>query len=213
MQIAASASTSRPSRGRSAHAWSSPHFLCPHLHILRLLMGAQALGATSPRSTPGACGKRAWAAHATGRVAILCASSGGGWKPTPVSHPIRCGSASPGCVSTSEPCVSPSRSRADGQGRTATALSVAPCRHRRSRQTRRAAVWGRDRTPYGGWRACTRGDAPTLLARRQSDQHRGHRTAERDVPGTPRAAGAPLPGAGTLHLDAARWAVPGGYRL
>ena len=40
---------------------------------------------------------------------------------------------------------------------------------------------GRDRTPYCGWRAGTRGDAPTPLARGRGDQHRVHRTAERDI--------------------------------
>ena len=49
------ASTDQPSRGRSAYIRSSPYFLCPHFHILRLLIGAQALRTTSPRSIPGTC--------------------------------------------------------------------------------------------------------------------------------------------------------------
>jgi transposase-like protein len=40
---------------------------------------------------------------------------------------------------------------------------------------------GRDRTPHGGWHARTRGDAPPPVARRRGDQHRLHRTVQRDV--------------------------------
>ena len=106
-----------------------------------------------------------------------------------------------------------SRSRAAGQGGTATAPSVAQYLHRPSREARRAAAWDRARTPEGGWRAGTRGDAPTPLARGWGDQHRVHCTAERDSPGTPRAAGAPLSGAGAPHPDAARGHVRGRHGL
>ncbi len=70
-----------------------------------------------------------------------------------------------------------------------------------------------DRTPHCRWHAGTRGDAPTPLARGRGDQYGLHRAAERDVPGTPRAAGASVPGAGTPHPDAARGDVRGGHGL
>jgi transposase-like protein len=106
-----------------------------------------------------------------------------------------------------------SRSRTHGPGRTATAPSVAPCFHRSGRQALRAAAGGRDRAPHCGRHAGTGGDAATPLARRRDDQHRLHRTAERDVPGTPRTAGAPVPGVGTPHPNAARGDVRGGHGL
>jgi len=64
-----------------------------------------------------------------------------------------------------------------------------------------------------GWRAGPCGDAATPLARRRDDPHRVYRTAERDLPGTPRTAGPSLPGAGTPYLDAVRGDVLGRHGL
>jgi transposase-like protein len=106
-----------------------------------------------------------------------------------------------------------SRPHTYGQGRPATAAAVAPCLDRPSRQALRAATGGRDRSPYCGWHAGTCGDASTPLARRRDDQHGVHRTAQRDVPGTPRTAGASVPGAGPSDPDTARGDVRGGHGL
>ncbi len=98
-----------------------------------------------------------------------------------------------------------------GQGRTATAASVAPGLDRPGGQALRAAAGGRDRPPPCRWHAGTRGDASTPVARGRGDQYGLHRAAERDVPGTPRAARASVPGAGTSHPDTARRDVCGGH--
>ena len=57
----------------------------------------------------------------------------------------------------------------------------------------------------------TRGDASTPVARGRGDQYGLHRAAERDVPGTPCAARASVPGAGTSPPDTARRDVCGGH--
>ena len=106
-----------------------------------------------------------------------------------------------------------SRPRAYRQGRTATAASVAPCFDRSSRQTLRASACRRHGASHCRWHAGTRRDAQASLARRRGEQYGVHRAAERDIPGTPRAAGAPLPGAGPPYPDAARGHVLGGHGL
>ena len=86
-----------------------------------------------------------------------------------------------------------------GQGGRATASSVAQCLDRASGQALRAAACGRDRPPPCRWHAGTGGDASTPGARRRGEQYGLPRAPACDVPGTPCAAGAPLPGAGTPH--------------
>ena len=82
-------------------------------------------------------------------------------------------------------------------------------------QALRAAAGGRDRPPGGLSMAPpgTRGDTSTPVARGRGDQYGLHRAAERDVPGTPRAAGASVPGAGTSPPDTARRNACGGRGL
>src|SRR4051794_29210223 len=58
-----------------------------------------------------------------------------------------------------------------------------------------------------------RRDAPTALARRRGHPDGVQRTAPRDVPGTPRAAGAAVPGAGPSDPDPARGDGRGGHGL
>jgi hypothetical protein len=115
-----------------------------------------------------------------------------------------------GCP-TFGPCGKPCAIPYTQGGRTATAASVAPCLDRPGGQALRAAARGRDRPPHGRWHAGTRGDAATPAARGRGDQYGLHRAAARDVPGTPRAARASVPGAGTSHPDTARRNVGGGH--
>ena len=84
-------------------------------------------------------------------------------------------------------CGRPFVIQSHGEGRTSPAASVAQRLHRPGREALRAAAGGRDRTPHCGWHAGTRGDAPTSVTRRRSDQHSVHRATERDVSGTPRS--------------------------
>jgi transposase-like protein len=106
-----------------------------------------------------------------------------------------------------------SRPRADGHGRTAPAAAVAPCLARPSGPTRRASSRRRHAAPHCRGPASTRRDAPPSLARRWGAHHRGPGAAARDMPGTPCAAGAPVPGAGPPYHDAARGPVRGGHGL
>ena len=62
-------------------------------------------------------------------------------------------------------------------------------------------------------RARPRRDAQTTLAGRWGHQDGRHRAPARDVPGTPRAAGAAVPGAGTPDPEPARGHVLGGHGL
>src|SRR4029453_7056428 len=106
-----------------------------------------------------------------------------------------------------------SRSRAHGHGRAATVAPLAQHPDRPGGQTLRASSRRRHGTPPGRWHAGTRRDAPTALARRRGHQYGVHRTAQRDVPGTPRAAGAAVPGAGPPDPAPARGDVRGGHGL
>ena len=67
-----------------------------------------------------------------------------------------------------------SRSRTHGDGRTATAASVAPCLDCPGGQALRAATGGRDRPPPCRWHAGTCGDAATPVARGRGDQYGIH---------------------------------------
>src|SRR5262249_58339949 len=58
-----------------------------------------------------------------------------------------------------------------------------------------------------------RGATPTPVARGRGEQYRVHGAADRAVPGTPRALGAPVPGAGPPPPDTARGDVRGGDGL
>ena len=63
--------------------------------------------------------------------------------------------------------------------------------HCAGRQALRATVCGStSERRLVDWHAGTRGDAPASLARGGGDQHGVHRATQRDIPGTPRAAGA-----------------------
>src|SRR5262249_47172660 len=106
-----------------------------------------------------------------------------------------------------------SRSRAHGHGRAATVALLAQHPDRSGGQTLRASSRHRYGTPLGRWHARTRRDAQKALAGRRGDQYGIHRAPECDVPGTPRAAGAAVPGAGPPDPDTARGDVLGGYGL
>src|SRR4029453_8777143 len=75
---------------------------------------------------------------------------------------------------SSRPVLKPSqegRSSSLRERPAAAAASLAPCLHCPGRQALRAAAGGRDRTPHDRWHTGTRGDAPTPVARRRSDQY------------------------------------------
>ena len=92
-------------------------------------------------------------------------------------------------------------------------LRLAQRPDRPSGQALRAAPCRRDRPPHCRRHAHTRRDAQTALAGQWRHQYGIHRAAERNVPGTPRAAGTSVPGAGTPDPDTARGHVLGGHGL
>ena len=118
-----------------------------------------------------------------------------------------------GWCPTSEPFGSLSRSHTHGQ-RWATA--AAPLAQRpdrpRGRSATSGAVSSRPTAALSTARPPRR-DAQTALAGQWRHQYGIHRAAERNVPGTPRAAGTSVPGAGTPDPDTARGHVLGGHGL
>src|SRR4030095_16787212 len=106
-----------------------------------------------------------------------------------------------------------SRSRPHGPRWATAAAPLAPRPDRPRGQALRAAPGRRDRPPHGRRHAHPRRDAQTALAGQGRHQYGVHRAAERDVPGTPRAVGASVPGAGTPDPDPARGHILGGHGL
>jgi transposase-like protein len=138
--------------------------------------------------------------------------------PAPAAHrrgAALCGTSSPGGLYRWLGGLQPghagdlSRARASGPGGRATAAAVAPWLDRPGRQALCAAAGGGDRPPHCRWHAGTRGAAPTPVARGGGEQDSLHGAAQRDVSGTPRTAGPPLPGPGPPHPDVARGEVLG----
>ena len=101
------------------------------------------------------------------------------------------------------------RVKGDSHSSVHGAMSASP----KSSSATSGGVWS-TRTPVAsGWQRRHAWNAPTPLARGRGDQHRVHRTAERDIPRYLAPLARRLSGAGSPHPDAARGHVLGRHGL